>query len=296
MKIFLSAVSGQFKACRDALASDLRAVGAQVKVQEDFQQHGGTLLEKLEFYIHICNRVIFLVGNVYGWEPNVEALPAGRARRSYSQWEYFFALGERLHGKNQPAKDIFVYLASPDYLAQNPIAQSEDAAKLQGEFIAQIRRSGKDYNSFASLNELRALVLRDGFRIGAADSHFLCRPNLGEMTPLLCDREPQTLDFTLNIARHPNDAVQIHVIHGDAEELPESLCQRFCYQVLPEEVNFPTFPHPEAFKPLRCFSERLRQSERRGYGVLGSSLPSRSQVPGKWEVPSSPGRIQGVLG
>src|SRR5262245_42765689 len=48
MKIFLSAVSGEFKACRDALASDLRAVGAEVMVQEDFQQSGRTLLEKLE--------------------------------------------------------------------------------------------------------------------------------------------------------------------------------------------------------------------------------------------------------
>ena len=30
------------------LASDLRAAGAEVVVQEDFQQHGRTLLEKLE--------------------------------------------------------------------------------------------------------------------------------------------------------------------------------------------------------------------------------------------------------
>jgi hypothetical protein len=38
MKIFLSAVSDQFKACRDALRSDLSAVVAEVVVQEDFQQ------------------------------------------------------------------------------------------------------------------------------------------------------------------------------------------------------------------------------------------------------------------
>lgn len=36
MKIFLSAVSGQFKSCREALASDLRAVGPQVFTQEEF--------------------------------------------------------------------------------------------------------------------------------------------------------------------------------------------------------------------------------------------------------------------
>jgi len=40
MQIFLSAVSAQLKTCRDALASDLRAVGANVVVQEDFKQHG----------------------------------------------------------------------------------------------------------------------------------------------------------------------------------------------------------------------------------------------------------------
>ena len=52
MKIFLSAVTRQFKECRDALASDLRAIGAEVRVQEDFTIYaGGTLLEKIERYI-----------------------------------------------------------------------------------------------------------------------------------------------------------------------------------------------------------------------------------------------------
>jgi hypothetical protein len=57
MKIFLSAVSSQFKACRDALRSDLSAIGAEVVVQEDFRQHGATLLEKLERYIASCDRI-----------------------------------------------------------------------------------------------------------------------------------------------------------------------------------------------------------------------------------------------
>ena len=56
MRIFLSAVSGEFRACRQALASDLRAVGAEVTVQEDFTQHGRSLLEKLEGYIANCHR------------------------------------------------------------------------------------------------------------------------------------------------------------------------------------------------------------------------------------------------
>ena len=162
----LPAVSAQFKACRDVLASDLRAVGAEVAVQEDFQQHGGTLAEKLQKYISGCDRVIALVGDAYGWEPEPGALPAGKPRRSYTQWEYFFAQGERLDGGNKAAKETFVYFASANFLASNPVSQPAETTVLQQEFIAEICSSGKDRNPFSSLHELRALVLRDGFRLG----------------------------------------------------------------------------------------------------------------------------------
>ena len=56
MKIFLSCVSAQFKECRDALASDLRAIGCEVRVQEDFQQGPRTLIERLEAYVAQCDR------------------------------------------------------------------------------------------------------------------------------------------------------------------------------------------------------------------------------------------------
>jgi tetratricopeptide (TPR) repeat protein len=167
MKIFLSAVSGQFKACRDALRSDLSAVSAEVVVQEDFQQHGASLLEKLERYIASCDRFIALVGDVYGFEPEEAARPAAQPRRSYTQWEYFFAVGERLDGSRQPPKDIFLYFASQEFLAMHAVSQASDAAQLQQEFIKELHRSGKDWNRFGLLDELRALVLRDGFRLQA---------------------------------------------------------------------------------------------------------------------------------
>ncbi len=87
MKIFLSAVSAQFRTCRDALRSDLKAVGAEVIIQEDLQQHGFSLLEKLEQYIASCDRVIALIGNCCGWELEDAARPLGRPRRSYTQCE-----------------------------------------------------------------------------------------------------------------------------------------------------------------------------------------------------------------
>ena len=81
-KIFLSAVTGQFKACRETLRSDLAAVGAEVMVQEDFTQGGGTLLQKLETYIDGCDRVIALVGSACGWEPQAAEVPETAPRRS----------------------------------------------------------------------------------------------------------------------------------------------------------------------------------------------------------------------
>ncbi len=66
LRVFLSCVSAQFRACRDALASDLRAIGCEVRVQEDFQQGPGTLLERLDEYVAGCDRVIALLGCGHG--------------------------------------------------------------------------------------------------------------------------------------------------------------------------------------------------------------------------------------
>jgi len=222
LRIFLSAVTGQFKDCRDALASDLRAVGAEVVVQEDFQQHGRTLLEKLEAYIAGCDRVIALVGDAYGWEPEEEARPSGFPRRSYTQWEYFFAKGERLDGSRQSPKDIFVYVAAPDYIAQFPLAQSADVVQLQQDFVVAIRSSGKDRNTFGSLHELRALVLRDVFRLPA---HSASPRNLpyDSISTLFKGRDAFLRDLHDRLQREPTRAAAIvckQAIHGLKKNRP----------------------------------------------------------------------------
>jgi hypothetical protein len=205
MRIFLSAVSGQFKQARDALASDLRAVGAEVVVQEDFQQHGRTLLEKLEQYIATCDRVIALVGDGYGWEPDPVAM-SGIPQRSYSQWEYFFAQGERLSEQQQRPIDTYVYFASREFHATHPILQEPETAERQQAFVRQLRQSGKDWNEFSSTNELRALVLRDGFRLPSENREeliqhigkvFNLQPASAEnprLTPILTKRLRPLLD------------------------------------------------------------------------------------------------------
>ena len=209
MKIFLSGVSSQFKACRDALRSDLNAVGAEVVVQEDFQQHGASLLEKLERYIASCDRVIALVGDAYGFEPEEPARPLGRPRRSYTQWEYFVAMGERLDGSRQPRKDTFLYLGSPEFLAMHPVSQSDDAAQLQQEFIEELVRSGKDRNRFSVLHELCRLVLRDGFqlRTRASQPRNLPYTSIGR---LFKGRDHILADLHERLHQNPGRALAIH--------------------------------------------------------------------------------------
>ena len=165
MKIFLSAVSAQFKACRNALASDLRAIGHEVKVQEDFQQGPRTLIEQIEQYVARCDRVIALVGDAFGYEASGVAVPAIDPPRSYTQWEYFFALGHRLDGSRAARKDVYLYLASQKFLDEHPVAQPDEHAQRQQRFQEEIKASGEHWNAFDSEDELCRQVLRDGWQI-----------------------------------------------------------------------------------------------------------------------------------
>ena len=75
MKVFLSCVSTEFKSYRLKLANQLGALKdhpCEVKVQEDFQQGGFTLLDKLADYIRECDLVIHLAGDACGARPTPE--------------------------------------------------------------------------------------------------------------------------------------------------------------------------------------------------------------------------------
>jgi hypothetical protein len=167
MAIFLSAVSAQFRECRDALSRDLRAIGNHVRVQEDFQQGPTTLIVTLQNYVAQCDRVIALVGNAYGLEPPHSLLPIGSPRRSYSQWEYFFAIGERISGPKMPRKELFVYVATEHFLVSQPVQESEEFAERQREFIHYLKGSGEDRRNFDSIDHLCRMVLRDGWQLAA---------------------------------------------------------------------------------------------------------------------------------
>ena len=162
MKAFLSCVSREFKSYRLKLANHLGALkGAPftIKVQEDFQQGGDTLLDQLAAYLQECDLVVHLVGQASGARPAPrhvatlfthlgESPPEPIPEWSYTQWEYQLA---RRFGKK-----VLVYWASDDAPRDcgSPVAESEDDARLQHSHQDYLRASGEHYKPFCSHHEL----------------------------------------------------------------------------------------------------------------------------------------------
>src|SRR5438045_1668911 len=112
VKIFISGVSAEFGEYREELRRDLTRHNVEVKIQEDFKDHGSVTLDKLDLYISHCDTVIHLVGDMTGsaakpastaviiakysdiankLPPLREPLDKGLAI-SYTQWEAWLAI------------------------------------------------------------------------------------------------------------------------------------------------------------------------------------------------------------
>jgi len=158
--VFISAVTSEFGKVRDAIASDLRARGAIVRVQGDFT-HGGdadTLLERLHDYIRDCQAVICVIGKRSGASPPKAAaarhpkmLPDGIAQASYTQWEYFFA---QYYGRR-----VYRFIATDDYEPDEDQPARPDA--LPDAFVRYVKDQGGQRTPFSTTAELRIAVLRE---------------------------------------------------------------------------------------------------------------------------------------
>ena len=133
ISVFLSTVTDEFRAYRDQLVHDLTRHNVAVKVQEDFKDLGGNMLDKLDVYIAHCDAVVHLVGEMCGStadETQQQALltkysdlltsvpPLAEALKNgiclpYTQWEAWLAL---YHGKTlMIAKATVNALRGPKY-------------------------------------------------------------------------------------------------------------------------------------------------------------------------------------
>ncbi len=169
MKVFLSCVSTEFKSHRLRLANQLGALRDcryEVRVQEDFQQGGFTLLDKLADYIRECDLVIHLAGTACGARPSPEHVrallrslgdvpPDPLPEWSYTQWEYQLAM------RNQCRMLVYLSAADAPLDCALPLQQTDEEARLQQAHLETIRQSGKHRSGFTSYHTLVREVFHD---------------------------------------------------------------------------------------------------------------------------------------
>jgi hypothetical protein len=151
VRIFLSAVSDEFRAYRDALRTDLTRHNVEVRVQEDFKDRDGDTLDKLDVYIANCDAVVHLIGNMTGPAPGELALRALRKKYpdlmdklppldeairrgisvSYTQWEAWLAL---YHDKR-----LFIAEAGDSAERGPKYAPTADSCAAQADHLARLR-------------------------------------------------------------------------------------------------------------------------------------------------------------
>lgn len=208
-KIFLSCVSTEFRSYRLKLANHLGALKGrpyEIKVQEDFDQGGFTLLDKLAGYIRSCDLLLHLAGDACGARPTPEhvhamfahlGIPASHPLpdRSYTQWEYDLA--------QMFSRETLCFFATPAAPRDcpTPIAQTPEEAQLQHEHIERIKLSGKHREKFTSHADLINRVFYD---LGLQSEHKINNLPYKSLGSLFKGREEflAQLRATLGTAEH----------------------------------------------------------------------------------------------
>lgn len=157
--VFISAVTREFGAARDAVANALQARGIDVKVQRSFDLGDDTTLAKLHDYIRGCDRVIAVIGAYSGMFPPQGAvtdeframLPGGMNRASITQWEVIFA---RHYGRQ-------TYFFEAVGYAPEQTASERDDGVAQAEWRDWLFDGGigRDRRQFHNAEGLRADVM-----------------------------------------------------------------------------------------------------------------------------------------
>jgi len=180
-KLFLSAVSGEFLACRKLLAGDLKRPGLDIAMQEDFIDTGASTLESLDAYIRECDAVVHLIGKDTGSVPDESAVaelldaypdlgkrlvPLAKHLRapqpgfSYTQWEAYLALYHAcpLFAYRPADFDLDVFQGPRDAMLVVSAAQSH---QLQQAHYRRVSALGRFRGQFLNEERLSSAVLRD---------------------------------------------------------------------------------------------------------------------------------------
>ena len=179
VKLFLSCVSDEFGAYRDALRQALTRPNVEIKIQEDFKTLGGDTLAMLEDYIESCESVVHFVGDMAGSAPapsSVDDLLRRRpelaarlaekgmdrealGRLTYTQWEAWLAIGFNKDGAGRTSSS-----SRRRRLKRGPNFAPTDASRAsQAEHLRRLRAI--DLYPATAVHQRRQ-SRRAGFRVG----------------------------------------------------------------------------------------------------------------------------------
>ncbi|MBI1766002.1 MAG: DUF4062 domain-containing protein [Acidobacteria bacterium] len=154
--IFISGVSHEFGAFRDAVESEIKKKGCYAENQPNFHTDHTTVEEMLRRRLHDDDAVIHLAGFRFGAEPNERPpdTPLDAPRRSYTQMEFDIA--------RELQKPVYVFLSAAATVRQpaKPDEQAEDAAAVAFQLAhrAAIQNTNQLYYFFKDQAELCKLV------------------------------------------------------------------------------------------------------------------------------------------
>lgn len=244
-RIFISCVSTEFRTYRTDLRAALTSSGREIKIQEDFQDGPGTLLEKLDHYITRCQAVIHLVGSSTGerakpaetrWlldtypdfarvMPELAAwLDPLSCPFSYSQWECFLALYHRV--------PCFIYRAGDASKREADWVEDPAAVAAQAVHVDRLRALGQD-RRMTDFTDSRDVALRflnsyfsEGGQAPASVAGVVVWPALAPSTTYpLADREREFAEF-LALLRDDSPH-RLLGIHGPSDRGKSALLAEF---------------------------------------------------------------------
>ena len=208
-RIFVSATTRDLGSYRRLASDKLRQRGYDVDDQPIFDLTFLEIGEKLKQRIAKCDAVVCLIGFAYGGEPSQR--PADQPRRSYTQWEYHFAL--------ELGKPVYRLMADektpwdPD--SRKP--ESKTLQQLQRRYRTEVTRD-RDWRAFASRSDLRAELAELRFPWEPPrPEHKPCNLPLATIGTLLKGREPFLDDLRTRLGAPDGRATAIVnrlAVHG----------------------------------------------------------------------------------
>ena len=167
-RLFLSAVSEEFRTARKKIASIVQNLGYDAISQDNFPKGHGELRSWLCEQIDSCEGLIQLVGIAYGAEPPDVDTDYGRV--SYTQFEFLYARVKRIktwvivveeNCHRDKAIDLLDFPSEPNH--PTPTEYQADRKKLQENYIALLSEKNhlRHYAKSDEDLELKIYKLRD---------------------------------------------------------------------------------------------------------------------------------------